>query len=148
MIPTEVELPLKLLVMGDFTLSEDERALEDREPVNIDKDNFDDVLKEHKIKLDINVPNKISGKQDDPDNQMSVSLKFDSLKDFGPEAIIKNTEKLNELLELRDALKSLKGPLGNVTDFRKKIQETIKDPAKRDKLLGELGINKEGKEEN
>lgn len=40
----EVELPLKMLIMGDFTQTEDERAVEDREPINIDKDNFNDVM--------------------------------------------------------------------------------------------------------
>jgi type VI secretion system protein ImpB len=40
----EIELPLKVLVMGDFTLQKDSRSVEDRHPVNIDKDNFNDVL--------------------------------------------------------------------------------------------------------
>ena len=39
----EVELPLKLLIMGDFTLRADDRMVEEREPVNIDKDNFNEV---------------------------------------------------------------------------------------------------------
>jgi type VI secretion system protein ImpB len=68
----EVELPLKMLVMGDFTNAPDDRLLEDREPINIDKDNFDDVLKAQKIKLSINVENKISeGKEA---GEMPVSL--------------------------------------------------------------------------
>ncbi len=41
----EVELPLKLLVMGDFTLKEDDTMLEDREPISVDKNNFNDVLR-------------------------------------------------------------------------------------------------------
>ena len=133
----EVELPLKVLVMGDFTLKPDDRPVEEREPINIDKDNFNEVLKAQNINLSVNVSNKLSG---EPDDEMSVSLKFDSLKDFGPEAIAKNTPELNRLLELREALTSLKGPLSNIPEFRKKIQELAKDEATREQLLKELGL--------
>ncbi len=75
----EVELPLKLLVLGDFTGRTDERRLEDREPVNIDKDNFDEVLKAQGLKLSLTVPNKLS---EDPEEEIGVQLGFDSLKDF------------------------------------------------------------------
>jgi len=133
----EVELPLKLLVMGDFMGKPDDRPLEDREPINIDKDNFNEVLKAQNIGLSVTVPNKISG---EPDEDMNVELKFDSIKDFGPEAVAKKTPELNRLLELREALGSLKGPLSNLPDFRKKIQGIVKDEATREKLLKELGI--------
>lgn len=133
----EVELPLKLLIMGDFTLQQDDRMVEEREPVNIDKDNFNEVLKAQNLNMDITVPNKLT---DDPDAEMSVSLKFDSLKDFDPEAIAKNTPELNKLLELREALTSLKGPMSNRPEFRKKIQELIKDESARERLLKELKI--------
>ena len=133
----DVELPLKILVMGDFTGKPDDRTLEEREPTNIDKDNFDEVLKAQNIGLSVTVPNKISG---EPDEDMNVELKFESIKDFGPEAIAKNTPDLNRLLELREALGSLKGPLSNLPNFRKKIQELVKDEAAREKLLKELGV--------
>jgi type VI secretion system protein ImpB len=133
----EVELPLKILVMGDLTGRSDDRPLEEREPTNIDKDNFNEVLKAQNIGLSVTVPNKISGK---PDQDMNVNLKFESMSDFGPEAIAKNTPELNRLLELRAALGSLKGPLSNLPDFRKKIQELVKDEGAREKLLKELGV--------
>ena len=131
----EVELPLKLLILGDYTLSQDDRQVEDRNPINIDKDNFNEVLKAHNLNLDLTVPDKISG---EPDQDVALSLKFDSFKDFEPEAIVKNTPELNNLLELRDALNSLKGPMSNVPDFRKRIQDLITDDAKREELLKEL----------
>lgn len=133
----EVELPLKVLVMGDFTGKPDDRLVEEREPINIDKDNFNEVLKAQNIQMDVSVPNKISG---EPDEDMNVSLKFESLKDFGPEAVAKNTPELNRLLELRAALGALKGPLSNIPAFRKKIQELVKDEDAREKLLKELGV--------
>jgi len=138
----EVELPLKLLVLGDFTLQEDERMVEEREPVNVDKDNFDEVLKAQNLKLDITVADKLS---DDPDAEMSVSLKFESLKDFNPEAVARNTPELNKLLELREALNALKGPMSNRPEFRKKIQQIIQDEAAREELLKELKLDDEEK---
>ena len=133
----EVELPLKLLVMGDFTLRADDRMVEEREPINIDKDNFNEVLKAQNLNLDVTIPNKLS---EDPEEEMSLSLKFESLADFGPEAIVKNTPELNKLLELREALTSLKGPMSNRPEFRKKIQKLIKDEATREQLLKELKL--------
>ncbi|MGE4263172.1 MAG: type VI secretion system contractile sheath small subunit [Desulfovibrio sp.] len=133
----EVELPLKMMVLGDFTLKPDDRMVEDRDPVSIDKDNFNDVLKGQGLELSLNVPNALSGKEDD---QLAVKMKFESLKDFDPDAIVRNVPELAKLMDLREALKALKGPLANVPEFRKKVQELIKDPGAREKLLAELGI--------
>lgn len=133
----EVELPLKLLVMSDFTGKPDDRPVEKREPVNIDKDNFNEVLKAHELSLNLTIPNKLSGR---PDEEMNVKLQIGSVKDFEPEAIVNQVPELKRLLELRDALKSLKGPLANVPGFRKKIQELVKDESARKQLLKEMGI--------
>ncbi len=136
----EVELPLKLLVVGDFTSREDDKMIEDREAVNIDKDNFNEVMKGKNLKLDLTVDDKLSS---DPDSEMSVSLKFDSIKDFDPEAVARNTPELNKLMELREALQALKGPMSNRPEFRKKIQEIVKDDAAKEKLLKELNLEKD-----
>ena len=133
----EVELPLKVLVMGDFTMREDSTPLEDRKPVNINKDNYNDVLKAQDVKLSTVVDNKRSG---EPDAKMTVNLDFKSIRDFEPAAVIKKVPELAQLIELREALKALKGPLGNVPEFRKKIQDLVKDEGARDRLLKELGI--------
>ncbi|WP_320173344.1 type VI secretion system contractile sheath small subunit [Maridesulfovibrio sp.] len=133
----EVELPLKLLVVGDFTQKDDDRMVEDRDPVNIDKDNFNEVLKAQDLELNMGVEDKLGS---DPDAQMAVKLKFESLKDFDPDRIIKQVPELQKLMELREALKALKSPLSNVPEFRKKVQELVKDDGAREKLLKELGI--------
>jgi type VI secretion system protein ImpB len=133
----EVELPLKLLIMGDFSGAPDDRPLEKREPINIDKDNFNAVLKAQNIRLNLTVSNKLSGK---PDEEMGVKLQVDSIKDFEPESIVRQVPELNRLLELREALRSLKGPLSNVPEFRKKIQELVKDESARKQLLKEMGV--------
>jgi type VI secretion system protein ImpB len=133
----DVELPLKILVMGDFTGSPDERPVEKRDPVAVDKENFNEVMRAQGISLNIVVPNRLSGAADD---ELPVSLKVESLRDFGPEAIVGQVPEMKRLLELREALRALKGPLSNVPDFRRKIQELITDDTARAKLLAEIGI--------
>ena len=133
----EVELPLKMLVLGDFTGSPDDRPLEKREPVNVDKDNFNEVLKAQNITLNVSVPNRLAADEGD---ELNVRLRMESLKDFGPEAVVDQVPELKRLLELREALRALKGPLSNVPEFRKKIQELIKDDATRQRLLTEIGL--------
>jgi len=139
----EVELPLKLLVVGDFTLAKDDRSVEERDPINIDKDSFNDVLKAQNLSLDLKVANTLVGKDDE---ELGVGLKFDSLKDFDPDSIVQQVPELKKMMELRDAIKAMKGPLGNVPEFRKKIQSIIDDPSLRDKIFKEMGIGekKEG----
>lgn len=131
----EKELPLKLLVMGDFTLGQDDTPLENRKPVNIDKDNFNDVMKNQNINININVKNTLGGKEGE---ELSANLKFKTLKDFDPDAVARQVPELNKMLELREALAALKGPMGNFPAFRKKIQSIISDEATREKILGEI----------
>lgn len=132
----EVELPLKLLMVGDYTLRSDETPLEDRKPINVDKDNFEEVMRNQNISLALNVPNKLSASEGE---FLPVTLKFEKLKDFSPESVAEQVPELNKLLQLRTALQALKGPLGNIPAFRKKIEGLIADAAKREKLLKEVG---------
>jgi type VI secretion system protein ImpB len=132
----EVELPLKMVFLGDYTLKGDDTPVEDRELINVNKDNFNDVMKGHNLSLDIAVEDKLSEETDA--GQMNLSLKLESLNDFTPEAIVHQTPELNKLLELREALVALKGPLGNVPAFRKAIQGVLGDDEAREKLLAEL----------
>ena len=137
----EIELPLKLLMMGDYTQRPDPRPLEDRKPLNIDKDNFQKVMSEQKLGLTFNVKNALS---ENPDDELTVNLKFRRLSDMEPEAVANQVPELKKLLELRAALTALKGPLGNEKAFRNKIQQILSDPAQRSKLVSELGLTKEG----
>ncbi len=140
----EKELPLKLLVLGDYTLREDEGAVEDRKPVSIDKDNFNEVMASQNLSLTMKVPNKLTEKKSgQEEGDLAVNLDFKSMKDFRPEAVAEKVPELNQLLQLRAALQALKGPLGNMPAFRKKIESLISDVSAREKILGELGAAKE-----
>lgn len=137
----EVELPLKVLVMGDFNLQADDTPIEDRSAVNVDKNNFNDVLQAQNVKVDLSVEDQLSEpKEGEEKGMMDIGLDFKTMRDFEPDAIIKKVPELKQIYELREAMKALKGPLGNVPEFRKKIQELVQDDGTRARLLKELGI--------
>lgn len=129
----EVELPLKLMVLGDFTQRADDRKIEDRKPIAIDKNSFDEVLAKQELSLTFGVPNRLQDEQ-------TVQLRINSMKDFNPANLVEQVPELKKLMELRDALVALKGPLGNAPAFRKAIESVLADDDSRDRVLGELGL--------
>ena len=133
----DVELPLKMLMVGDYTGRKDDRVMEERAPINVDQRNFNEVMAKQELRLDISVEDKLTGA---PNSSLPVSLKFESLADFGPEGVVNQVPELRKLQELRAALTALKGPLGNVPAFRKKIQALLGEDATREKLMAELGL--------
>jgi type VI secretion system protein ImpB len=136
----QVELPFKTLVLGDFTLEKDETPLEDRDPVSVDKDNFNEVLAGQKVKLETSVPDKLTEGAGE-DDLIPVNLKFNGIRDFDPDQVIQQIPQLKNLHDLREALKALKGPMGNIPQFRKKVQELVADDEARDKLIEELKLD-------
>jgi type VI secretion system protein ImpB len=139
----DVELPLKMLMLGDYTMRQDPTPLEDRKPINVDKDNFQKVMSEQKLSLSLGVKDRLSEQED---NELNVNLKFRRLSDMEPAAIANQVPELKKLLELRAALTALKGPLGNEKAFRNKIQSILQDPASRNRIINELGLKKDGEE--
>jgi len=133
----EVELPLKLLMLGDYTGKSSDETVEDRDPVNIDKDNFNDVMAGMKLSLDVNVTDTL----DEDNESMPVHLEFKSMSDLSPDSIAKQVPELDSMLEMRKALQALKGPLGNVPTFRKAIQNILNDDETRAQIMKELGID-------
>jgi type VI secretion system protein ImpB len=136
----EVELPLKMLFIGDYTGRPDPRPLEERTPINVDKDNFEQVLAEQNLQVSMQVQDELSGEKG---AELPVALRFKKLGDFGPDAVAEQVPELKKLLELRRALTALKGPLGNVPAFKRKIASLLADDKTRERLVGELGLKKE-----
>ncbi|HCL75729.1 type VI secretion system contractile sheath small subunit [Stutzerimonas nitrititolerans] len=134
----EIELPLKLMVLGDFTQRADDRKIEERKPISIDKNSFDEVLAKQELSLSLGVPNRLSDEAADED--LAVQLKINSMKDFNPASLVEQVPELKKLMELRDALVALKGPLGNAPAFRKAIESVLSDDDSRERVLGELGL--------
>ncbi|WP_072054387.1 type VI secretion system contractile sheath small subunit [Aliivibrio fischeri] len=135
----DLELPLKMMVLGDFTQQEDDRKLEDRKPFNVDKSNFNDVIEKQNLNISFGVKNQL---QDDREGneEIAVDLSFKHINDFDPSSIVEQVPELKGLMDLREALVSLKGPLGNVPAFRKAIEDALVDDEAREKLLSELGL--------
>jgi len=134
----DIELPLKLLMVGDYRGNEGEDIVEDGVPVNIIKANFNDVIKSMNLSIDMNVGNTLS----EDDGEMPVHLDIKSMKDFSPENVAQQVPELNSMLQMRNALLALKGPLGNVPAFRKTIQTILNDDDSRSKIMAELGLDK------
>lgn len=139
----EVELPLKLLVVGDFAARSGEIPLEGREPVNIDRDSFNEVLKAQEVSVRMPVPNRLV----EGGAPLQVELRIGSLKDLEPDRIVAQVPELSRLLELRRALQSLKGPLANLPEFRRKIQDLVADQESRQRLLAEMSPNRAKEEQ-
>ena len=129
----DVELPLKLMVMENLTGYND-TPLEEREVVSINKINFDQVMQKMDIKTNFTVENKLGLGSD----EINVELKISNMKDFSPDNIAKQIPEINQLLELRKALVSLKGPMGNIPDFRKAVLDALKDKKTKQELLLEI----------
>ena len=131
----DVELPLKLMVVSNLT-GENQTPLEDREVVSINKINFDQVMKSLDIHTEFSVKNRLNSGSED----LNIDLNFESIQDFNPDNIINQVPELKKLLQLR---KALKGPMGNIPDFRKAVLEAIKDEDSRKQLLLELKDEKD-----
>ena len=134
----ETELPLKVLMVGDYTGKPDDRPMEERKPINLAKENFNEVMAKQELGVAVQVPNKLS---DEKDASLNLDLKFRKLDDFSPEGVVNQVPELKTLLDLRSALTALKGPLGNIPAFRKKIQAMLGDDESRKKLMKELGLS-------
>jgi type VI secretion system protein ImpB len=135
----ELELPLKLLVLGDFTGREDLRKLEDRKPIGIDKNTLDEVLAKQGLNLTLSVPNRL---QDEAEIEaLAVQVRINSIKDFNPASLVEQVPELQKLMALREALMALKGPLGNTPSFRKAIEQALADDESRARVLAELGLS-------
>lgn len=134
---SEVELPLNLLVVGDLKGVREETPLEERQVISVSKSNFNSVMNEAGICLNFSVPNRLEGSVSE---EMPVTLPINSLQDFSPDNVAKKVPELNKLLELREALVALKGPLGNIPAFRARLQDLLSNEEVREQLLQELEI--------
>lgn len=132
----EIELPQKTVVLGDFTGRADDTPMGEREAIQVDKNNFTDVLREMNLEKVLEVKDQL--REDEPDATMRVKLNFATMEDFSPDAIVQQVPELKTLVELREALTALKGPLGNMPAFRKALGELVADPESRKALLSEI----------
>lgn len=130
----KVELPLKLVVMGDFSQGQETRTVAERPKVSINKNNFNAVLAELNPKARIAVENVLAG----DGSELPVDLDFKSMKDFSPEEVARRIPQLSALLAMRNLLRDLKSNLLDNASFRRELEKILKDPALTDNLRTEL----------
>ena len=138
------ELPFVVGVLGDFTGKPEEPlpALKNRKFVEIDPDNFNQVLSGMKPRLTFSTENKL---QDDG-SKMGVELKFNSIEDFEPDQIVQQVDPLRKLVEARQKLSDLRSKMDGNDKLESMLNDVIASADKQKELSEALGLNA-GKEE-
>lgn len=136
------ELPFVVGVMGDFSGNPTEplKPLRDRKFVQIDRDNFNDVMKRMTPGVNLKVENTLKG----DGSEMAVDLKFSSMDDFNPANIVKQVEPLNQLLETRNKLRDLLTKVDRSEDLENILEKVLQNTDDLDKLKADLGIEDKG----
>lgn len=126
------ELPFVVGVVGDFSGQSEveQKKLRDRNFVNVDNDNFDEVLKGVEPRAAFRVANTLSEKG----GEFAVDLKFKSMEDFRPESVVQQVEPLRKLLEARTKLADLRNKLAG----NEKLEDILSDVLSSTEKLAEL----------
>jgi type VI secretion system protein ImpB len=142
----EKELPFVMGVMGDFSGDPTEplKPLKDRKFIQIDRDNFNDVMARMTPGLNIRVENTLTG----DGSEMAVQLKFNSMEDFEPARVVKQVEPLRKLLETRDKLRDLLTKVDRSEDLESVLEDVLENTDRLKKLSEELGVKSPRREED
>jgi type VI secretion system protein ImpB len=131
------ELPFVAGVIGDFTgqPAEPLAKMKERKFVNVDKDNFDDVLKGMKPRVQMQVENRLKG----DGSKVGVELNFKSLEDFSPENVATQIDPLRKLLEARQKLADLRNKMAGNDKFEELLNEVLQNTDQITRLTREVG---------
>ncbi|WP_147108247.1 type VI secretion system contractile sheath small subunit [Tateyamaria sp. syn59] len=123
----EKELPFVVGVLGDFSGDPTEKLkpFGERKFVQIDKDNFDDVMAKMTPGLNFRVENTLS----DADEEMKVQLSFSRLEDFEPAQVVSQVPALNSLLESRNQLRDLLSKADRSEELETLLEKLLQDDA-------------------
>ena len=134
------ELPFVVGVMGDFVGKPEEPlpAIKNRKFVEIDPDNFNQVMAGMKPRVAFSVDNKL---QDDG-SKVGVDLKFSNIEDFEPDSIVQQVEPLRKLVEARQRLSDLRSKMDGNDKLESMLNDLIADADKQKQISDALGIEK------
>ena len=140
------ELPFVMGVLADLSGKPEEPLprLRDRKFIDIDRDNFNDVMKGMKPRLAFRVDNKLTN----DDTRLGVELRFQNLDDFSPEQVAQQVEPLRKLIEVRRQLSSLLAKTDGNDQLSTRLQEIISNTELLQRVGKEAGLESpEGKGE-
>lgn len=133
------ELPFVVGVMADLGGKQEEALPNLKDPkrkfVEIDRDNFNEVMKGINPRLAFKIDSKLTN----DDTKLSVELRFKDIEDFGPEAVANQTEPLRKLVEVRKELCALLAKTDGNDKLAEKLQEIISNTDLQKKIEQEKG---------
>jgi len=130
----KVELPLRLLVVGDYTGRPNDTPVDEREALTIDTNNFGSVMRSKALRASLRVPNRL----DDSSEELSVDLRFDDLDGFTPEAVAEQVPQLRRIVAMRNLLQDLRNRVVSTREFRKQLEHLVQNPGALSDLADEL----------
>jgi type VI secretion system protein ImpB len=136
------ELPFVVGVMGDFSGDPTEplKPMKDRKFIQIDRDNFNDVMARMTPGLNLKVENTLKG----DGSEMGVSLKFKSMGDFEPAKVVEQVEPLKRLMDTRNKLRDLMSKVDRSEELEQVLDRVLQNNEDLKKLSESLGVKSEG----
>lgn len=135
------ELPFVVGVMGEFSgnASKVKKPFKDRKFVQLDPDDFDEVMQRIAPEITFKVANTL--KEDG--SEIAVNLKFESMEDFEPARLVQQIEPLRKLMETRQQLTELLNKADRSEDLEALLENILQDDEQLKKLSSELKLDKE-----
>jgi type VI secretion system protein ImpB len=138
----EKELPFVVGVLGDFSGNPTEplKPLKDRKFIQIDRDNFNDVMGRMTPGVNLKVDNTLKG----DGSQMAVNLKFSHIDDFSPGKVMEQVEPLKKMMETRNKIRDLLSKADRSEDLEAVLEKVLQNTDSIKKLADEVGVKPEG----
>jgi type VI secretion system protein ImpB len=137
------ELPLVVGVLADLSGNPEQPLpkLRQRKFVEIDRDNFNEVLAAAAPRVTLRVDNKLTK---DSNSKVNVELKFHEIDDFSPLNVMLQVEPLRKLFEARQKLTDLLGKLDGNDALDSMLQEIVANTDALKQLQGATSTEKNG----
>lgn len=131
------ELPFVVGVVGDFSGNPTQplKRLEERKFIQIDRDNFNEVMARMTPGMNLRVENTLKG----DGTELGVQLQFNSMDDFEPASVVNQVEPLRKLLETRNKLRDLMTKVDVSPELERILEEVVTNTDNLKRLSSELG---------
>lgn len=132
------ELPFVVGVMGDYSGNNSpvaRKPLNERGFVNINRDNFNEVMAGISPSLKIRVANTLQGDGSD----FAIELNFKEMEDFEPGRVVEQVPQLKSMLEMRNKLRDLLANADKKPNLEARLEELLQNTEETDRLKKEFG---------